>query len=150
MFQKQLNDQFASHEGTVPTSLVFIDVDHFKSINDRLGHPAGDEVLRSIATTLQACTPATGLIARYGGEEFACLLHGVSLGDAQMIAERMRAETEARPIPVPGWPEDVYATISAGVASVALESEDDIHHLLRGADLALYRAKDDGRNLVRT
>ena len=128
---------------------MFIDVDHFKRINDRLGHPAGDEVLRSIATTLRAWTPAAGLIARYGGEEFACLLPGVPLGDAQLIAERMRAEVEARPIPVPGWPEDVHATISAGVATVAPQSEDDIHHLLRIADLALYRAKDDGRNRVR-
>ncbi|CAN5528947.1 ligand-binding sensor domain-containing diguanylate cyclase [soil metagenome] len=150
MFQKQLHDQFATHAGTEPTSLVFIDVDHFKGINDRLGHPAGDEVLRSIATTLQACTPATGLIARYGGEEFACLLHGVPLDDAQVIAERMRAEVEARPIPVPGWPEDVQVTISAGVATIAPESEDDVHHLLRVADLALYRAKDEGRNRVRT
>lgn len=150
MFQQRLHDQFASHGSAKPTSLLFIDVDHFKSINDRLGHPAGDEVLRSIATTLQACTPATGLITRYGGEEFACLLHGVPLGDAQVIAERMRAEVEARAIPIPGWPEDVHATISAGVAAVALESEDDIHHLLRVADLALYRAKDEGRNRVRT
>ena len=149
MFQKQLHDRFASHGGTEPMSLVFIDVDHFKHINDRLGHPAGDEVLRSIATTLRTCTPAAGLIARYGGEEFACLLPGVPLGDAQVIAERMRAEVEARPIPVPGWPEDVHATISAGVATVAPQSEDDIHHLLRIADLALYRAKDDGRNRVR-
>ena len=128
---------------------MFIDVDHFKRINDRLGHPAGDEVLRSIATTLRAWTPAAGLIARYGGEEFACLLPGVPLGDAQLIAERMRAEVEARPIPVPGWPEDVHATISAGVATVAPHSGDDIHQLLRIADLALYRAKDEGRNRVR-
>ncbi|CAN5921576.1 hypothetical protein BH11GEM2_BH11GEM2_15820 [soil metagenome] len=139
-----------SGEDTQSTSLVFIDVDHFKGINDRLGHPAGDEVLRSIATTLQACTPATVLITRYGGEEFACLLPGVPLEDALVIAERMRAEVEARPIPVPGWPEDVHATISAGVGAVALQSEDDMHQLLRVADLALYRAKDEGRNRVRT
>ena len=66
-----------------------------------------------------------------------------------MIAERMRTEVEARPIPVPGWPEAVHATISVGVAPVAPESEDDMHHLLRVADLALYRAKDEGRNRVR-
>ncbi len=90
------------------------------------------------------------MITRYGGEEFACLLHGVAFRDAQMIAERMRAEVEARAIPIPGSPEEVRATISAGVAAVALESEDDIHHLLRDADLALYRAKDERRNRVQT
>lgn len=74
MFQKRLHDQFASQVGAEATSLVFIDVDHFKGINDRLGHPSGDEVLRSIAATLQACTPATGLIARYGGAEQAAWL----------------------------------------------------------------------------
>jgi len=90
------------------------------------------------------------LIARYGGEEFACLLPGVQLEEAVKIAEQMREDVEAQRIPVPGTPEYVTVTISAGVAALILESEADMHELLRVADVALYRAKGDGRNLVRT
>ncbi|MDQ2664762.1 MAG: diguanylate cyclase [Gemmatimonadota bacterium] len=150
MFQKQLLELLAGSGTGSPTSMAFLDVDLFKSINDRLGHPVGDEVLRAIAESLKAATPAPGLIARYGGEEFACLLPGLSLDDALKIAERMRADVEGRPVPVPGGAEQVSVTISAGVAAVVLASEADMHELLRLADAALYRAKDAGRNQVRT
>ncbi len=147
--QKQLHE-LAERGGAASHSLVFIDVDHFKDINDRLGHPAGDEVLRTIAESLMAATPPSALVARYGGEEFACLLPGVPLADAVTIAEQMRTDVEKRPITVPGSAEQVDATISAGVAAVILESEADMHELLRVADVALYRAKGEGRNRVRT
>ena len=131
-------------------SLAIIDVDHFKQFNDRLGHPAGDEALKTIAEGLRACTPSSALVARYGGEEFACLLPGMGLDEAVRVIERMRIDMEARPILVPGSGATEHATISAGVATGALEQESDIHELLRRTDVALYRAKSEGRNCVRT
>lgn len=152
MFQKRLGELVARDgaEPSADTSIAFIDVDYFKDVNDRLGHPVGDEVLRTIAASLKACTPAGALIARYGGEEFACLLPTMSRDKAVKVAEKMRADVEGRRIPVPGTPEYVSVTISVGVAAAVLASEADMHELLRLADVALYRAKGDGRNLVRT
>ncbi|MEO8623030.1 MAG: diguanylate cyclase [bacterium] len=150
MFQKQLHELLGHDTSESPSSIAFIDVDHFKDINDRLGHPAGDEVLRTIAECLKAATPQAGLIARYGGEEFACLLPGLPLAKAVEIAEQMRMDVERRSTQVPGTADQVKVTISIGVAATVLESDADIHQLLRVADIALYRAKNDGRNLVRT
>jgi diguanylate cyclase (GGDEF)-like protein len=150
MFQKQLHELLGRDALASPISIAFIDVDHFKDINDRLGHPAGDEVLRTIAECLKAGTPPAGLIARYGGEEFACLLPGLPLAEAVQIAEQMRVDVEHRPVTVPGTTDQVTVTISIGVAAAVLSSDADVHQLLRVADIALYRAKNDGRNLVRT
>ncbi|MEO8334431.1 MAG: diguanylate cyclase [bacterium] len=150
MFQKRLHELVGGDTAATSTSIAFVDVDFFKDVNDRLGHPVGDEVLRTIAASLDACTPAQGLSARYGGEEFACLLPGEPLDEAAKIAEQMRADVEGRRVPVPGTPEYVTVTISVGVATMVLESEADMHELLRLADVALYRAKGDGRNCVRT
>ncbi|HXI12353.1 MAG TPA: diguanylate cyclase [Thermoanaerobaculia bacterium] len=131
-------------------SVALIDVDHFKKYNDQFGHPAGDVALHAIADSLLACAPPTSLVARYGGEEFACLFPGMPAEEAVQIAEQMRLEVQRRPIPVPGRPESAQSTISAGIAAAVLESEADLHQLLRAADVALYRAKSDGRNCVRT
>lgn len=149
-FQQRLHELIEPQNATAVCSLAFIDVDHFKRFNDRFGHPAGDEALKAIADCLQACAPPAALVARYGGEEFACLLPDVPMAQAVEIAEQMRRSVEQRPIPVPGTGEITQSTISAGIASARLVAEADLHALLREADVALYRAKGDGRNCVRT
>jgi diguanylate cyclase (GGDEF)-like protein len=131
------------------TALIFVDVDHFKSYNDRFGHPAGDEALRCVAERMQACVPPGALVARYGGEEFACLVPGADTPTARALAEKIRAAVESCNVPLPGTDTINRVTISAGVASRQLVSTADAHALLRDADIALYQAKRDGRNCVR-
>lgn len=131
------------------TSFIFADVDLFKAYNDRFGHPAGDEALRCVARDMSAAAPENALVARYGGEEFACLLPRCDLPRARVIAERMRARVEECRVPLPGSDQVQCVTISVGVASRNLNTAADAHHLLREADLALYKAKDAGRNSVR-
>ncbi len=132
-----------------PTSLIFVDVDHFKQYNDRYGHPAGDEALRCVAEALRANVPGDALVARYGGEEFACLLPGIDLIGARVMAELVRVAVSERPVPVPGTPDHNRVTISVGVACVERADAMQTHRLLREADIALYQAKNDGRNCVR-
>jgi diguanylate cyclase (GGDEF)-like protein len=131
------------------TALIFVDVDHFKSYNDRFGHPAGDEALRCVAERMQACVPPAALVARYGGEEFACLLPNADTPTARALAEKIRAAVESCDVPLPGTATINRVTISAGVASRQLVSAADAHALLRDADIALYQAKRDGRNCAR-
>ena len=129
-------------------TIVFVDVDHFKDYNDHFGHPAGDEALCSVARAMRAASPDGALVSRYGGEEFALLLDA-GLSDAVAVAERIRAAVAVADVAIPGTAVVNHVTISAGVASRALASMDDAHHLLREADNALYHAKSDGRNCVR-
>ncbi|OLP53058.1 hypothetical protein BJF92_18680 [Rhizobium rhizosphaerae] len=125
--------------------ILLIDVDRFKSINDRFGHAGGDDVLKSIAETLRHLTPRNGLVARYGGEEF-CVHLPVEAGDAAQIAERMRAAIERRQLESE-MGEIVHVTVSIGLARVR-ESEDDLRSACSRADKALYHAKNAGRNRV--
>jgi len=138
----------APYTGT-PTALILIDVDNFKDYNDSLGHPAGDEALRGIARMMLQCAPADALVARYGGEEFACLLPDTNTDDAIAVAECIRIAVASCDIPVPGESRTMHVTISAGVASAILAGSNDARLLMRHADIALYRAKGDGRNTVR-
>jgi diguanylate cyclase (GGDEF)-like protein len=131
------------------TSLIFIDVDHFKNYNDDFGHPAGDETLRCVAQAMREAAPPGALVARYGGEEFACLLPLTKLEQARDLAEDMRAAVEACRVALPGVEAFNRVTISAGVASQIIEAPSDAHRLLREADIALYQAKRDGRNCIR-
>ena len=129
---------------------MFFDVDHFKELNDQHGHPAGDEVLRRIVQALLSCTPEHALLARYGGEEFGCLLPGSDAVQATAVAERMRAAVESMSVHIPDGPQDARVSVSAGVASRVLRTLEDRQRLLRDADVALYQAKGEGRNCVRT
>ena len=130
-----------------PLAAVMIDVDHFKAVNDRLGHGAGDDVLREVARRLQATLRATDLAARYGGEEFAVLLPETTLETAREAAERIRLAVGEAPIKTRRGPANV--TLSAGVA-VLDEQMQELKALLEAADAALYAAKGAGRNRVST
>ncbi|MGE0640133.1 MAG: diguanylate cyclase [Thermoanaerobaculia bacterium] len=144
-------EEIASEDrsGSRPAALVFVDVDHFKSYNDRFGHPAGDEALRGVAGVLRSTLGGGGLAARYGGEEFACLVDDADLMAGRALAERIRKGVEQLEVPVPGTTTVNRVTVSAGVASAPVSSAAEAHRMLRDADLALYQAKRDGRNCVR-
>lgn len=125
-----------------PLSLVMIDLDRFKQLNDRHGHPAGDEVLRRLGALLESEKRAGDLVCRYGGEEFAALLPHTGAQDALAWAERVRARLADEPIPIPAG--QVRVTASFGVAERA--AGDDAGTLVQAADQALYEAKGTGRN----
>ena len=128
-----------------PFSVLLVDIDHFKRINDLLGHAAGDEVLRQVAQTLAGEAREVDRVARYGGEEFCVLLPNTEHEGAMQAAERLRAAVHGQEIT---WGEDtVGVTISTGVAC-ATRPDEPLDALLRRADEALYRAKAQGRNRV--
>jgi diguanylate cyclase (GGDEF)-like protein len=129
-----------------PVSLILCDIDHFKAINDRHGHEAGDAVLRSVAKTLRAALRETDLLSRWGGEEFLAVLVDTDARHASEVAERMRAGVEATALAAT----QEHATISLGVAT--LPEVRDVaaawEALVKQADAHLYRAKSAGRNRV--
>jgi diguanylate cyclase (GGDEF)-like protein len=125
-----------------PCALLLLDVDHLKRINDTYGHPAGDRVIRFVASALSELSRDNDTAARLGGEEFALLLAGVGSEKAVAAAERLRRAVCARPL------EEVGAvTISVGVAACPASAQSE-RELFAASDSALYRAKREGRNLV--
>ena len=130
-------------------AILMIDIDHFKLLNDRYGHPVGDGCLREVARTLQRALVRPGdVLARYGGEEFIVLLQDSPVAGAQVVAERLRASVQELRIENAGSPERVV-TVSIGVASAELIDEATAVRLVEDADRALYEAKCAGRNLVK-
>jgi two-component system cell cycle response regulator len=129
-----------------PLSLLMIDLDHFKAINDTHGHPAGDFVLCRMADGLLKATRAEDLVARYGGEEFAVLLREIDAAGAAICAERCRALIEKARYEVKSKP--IKVTLSIGVATLADKSFTSVDALMAAADEALYAAKAGGRNCV--
>ncbi|OLB81878.1 MAG: diguanylate cyclase [Actinobacteria bacterium 13_2_20CM_2_71_6] len=125
-------------------ALFIIDIDHFKSINDRYGHPAGDHALTQVAERLRAAAGPGDMLARYGGEEFALLSPGTGDGDLAGIAERLRARVAGEPIQLCAANQAVI-TVSVGAASAPLHGADPTG-LVATADRALYRAKAQGRD----
>lgn len=126
-------------------SLLMVDIDHFKKINDTYGHPAGDAVLKKIAKTLMRLVRKTDLVSRYGGEEFCLLLVKTPSGHAEKLAERIRNTIAQNPVSWKG--ETIPVTVSIGVASCPDDS-DNREGLLIRADRALYVSKNGGRNRV--
>nr|WP_255603798.1 GGDEF domain-containing protein [Oscillochloris sp. ZM17-4] len=124
-------------------SILMIDIDHFKQVNDRYGHPAGDEVLRDCAELLRCSIRTTDHIGRYGGEEFLCLLPMTAEASALVLAERLCREVERAPFAAEATA--LTMTISIGVAELGIK-RDTIGQLLSHADSALYLAKERGRN----
>ena len=123
-----------------PVSLVMVDIDHFKALNDSHGHQAGDDVLRNVAAALACECREFDLAARYGGEEFAIVLPGCTAEESLVIAERFRRVVSAAPTVVP-------ITASAGVATYPDHAK-DADELVRVADEALYESKRAGRDRV--
>ncbi|MEX3921570.1 diguanylate cyclase [Paraburkholderia sp. BR10872] len=130
-------------------SLLMIDVDYFKPYNDTYGHVAGDNVLRSVATTIRReIRQPRDLVARFGGEEFAVVLPGTGSAGARLLAEKMRRDVVGLALPHVGSAVSEHLTISIGVATLTPAPGLAETALIEEADAALYRAKRDGRNRV--
>jgi two-component system cell cycle response regulator len=130
-----------------PLSVMIVDLDRFKSINDRFGHDGGDDVLREFARRLRQNMRGIDLICRFGGEEFVVVMPDTVGPVAEKVAERIRAEIARTPFVIGKEGQSVTVTISVGVSS-ARGQADDVRSLLKRADMALYEAKKSGRNKV--
>jgi diguanylate cyclase (GGDEF)-like protein len=126
----------------IPFSVAVIDIDNFKSINDRHGHDTGDDVIRSLASLMRHGSRSNDVLGRAGGEEFTMLLPATSLEDAVRAAERLRVAMEEAVNPTGGT-----VTISIGVSRYPDHGK-DAYSILKEADKALYHAKNNGRNLT--
>lgn len=131
-----------------PVSILFADVDHFKSLNDRYGHAAGDGVLVEVARRMGACVRSTDLIARFGGEEFVIILPDLDGARAAQVGEAVCRHIASDPIEVTAnqQPQGVYVTLSVGSATAEPNELTTLHELIRRADNAAYHAKATGRN----
>ena len=143
-FLQRLTDALTdARRSAGPLSLITVDIDHFKAVNDTWGHATGDAVLKNLAKAATEALRKDDLFGRIGGEEFCVLLPGTDLEEALVLAERLRSHVESQAVP---HAEGVIRyTISAGVAMAGDESPDG---LLQRADRALYAAKQAGRNKV--
>lgn len=136
-----------SAAGGEPVSLLVVDIDHFKNVNDTFGHDVGDEVLSEFAVRLASNVRAIDLAVRHGGEEFVVVMPDTEMEDARRIAERIRLHAAGAPFRVRGGKELLSVTISVGVAT-SCGAEDTPNALLKRADEAVYEAKARGRNRV--
>ncbi|MFW5925612.1 MAG: diguanylate cyclase [Myxococcota bacterium] len=147
---ERLVTEFAySRRHLTPLSLLLVDLDHFKRINDTVGHLAGDAVLRVVAGAMQRMLRTEDLVARYGGEEFCVVARGIDGRNAMIVGERIRRTVEGLAIPWEG--STLRVTLSVGITTMDQEHPfPSVETLLAAADAALYRAKSGGRNRCRT
>ena len=144
-FQEQLAKEIKRSDRVGdPLALILIDIDHFKKWNDKIGHAGGDEVLRKIANVMNEIVRETDVLARYGGEEFALILPKTDMDGAMKLAEKIRASVAASSIVLDLPSEHMRLTVSVGVNVY----RGDAKAFFSGADQALYRAKDGGRDCV--
>lgn len=149
--RKAFDDQLARltrecHRENGIFSLVMIDIDHFKSFNDKYGHQVGDQVLRLVAMTLVSEVKGQDMAARYGGEEFAIILPSTNLNAARSVAENLRKAVEKKEVINRATGENLgQITISLGVAQY-YGGDEQPEQVLRRADVALYKSKEKGRN----
>ncbi len=127
-------------------SLILLDLDNFKALNDRYGHVAGDRVLVTVADVLRSQFRPGDILVRYGGDEFAVLLPGVDCERAELVAERVRGAVASGTIPDESGTDTIRVTVSIGVAE--LDDDNTLDALLHAADEAMYRAKRKGRNTI--
>ena len=150
LFNRRVFDELLSVEmkrkDLMPISLLLIDLDDFKKINDTFGHPAGDEVLATVGKIFRDGCRGADLVARYGGEEFAVMLPSTSSSVAFEIAQRLRARIAGTVFVFDGRP--ITLTASIGVAHTSSGRSDAIAQLVSRADQALYRAKKNGKNMT--
>ncbi len=133
-----------AHRHRLPLSLVLLDLDKFKLVNDNYGHSAGDYILKTLVTCINETVRGSDILFRYGGEEFVLILSGTDIRGAQRIAERLRFAIETYPFVYDR--QEIAMTASFGIAS--LKNRDDAEQLFNKADSALYQAKNAGRNQV--
>ncbi|MCG8608096.1 diguanylate cyclase [bacterium] len=147
-FQEQLLQELnRARRHNLQVSLVMIDIDHFKHYNDTHGHPAGDLILKQIASLLKSNIRNIDLASRYGGEEFALVLIETNKSSAGIVAEKIRKLVEDQSFEQEESQPNGTLTISTGVATFP-EDGDDFDQLVSNADQRLYRAKQAGRNLI--
>lgn len=145
---RRLSEEVASaRRYGLPLSILLLDIDHFKQINDRRGHQAGDHVLATLGKLVAGELRESDILARYGGEEFLVIAPHTPLPGATEVAERLRKRIESHEFSPPDGPGGIGVTASIGVASLG-EGVDDGERLVRAADENLYRAKQQGRNRV--
>ena len=144
-FQAELDRRLAE-AGDTPLGVLFIDLDHFKAVNDALGHSVGDRLLQLVARRLRATVPGTGMVARTGGDEFTVTLGGLVTEEAERLSRTILTSLAA-PFDVDGHSLHVTASIGAAVAP---RDGRDVTALQKHTDIAMYRAKQAGRNSVRT
>jgi two-component system, cell cycle response regulator len=130
-----------------PLTVLVLDIDYFKSVNDTYGHDAGDDVLREFSQRLRKSIRGIDLACRFGGEEFVVVMPETDMAIAHVVAERLRRRIASEPFPINQGTKSVAVTISIGLAAHAAAS-DTAAQILKRADQALYRAKRDGRNRV--
>lgn len=140
------SDHYLSH-GSV--SVLMLDIDDFKLVNDTRGHLTGDDVLCQVSSLWLANIRSSDLLVRLGGDEFAILLFRNSAEDTWLVAEKLRAATEAIKILAPGQDEPIAITVSIGIAHAKFASKEAINVLIKRADTALYEAKQAGRNCLK-
>jgi len=130
-----------------PLSLLVLDIDYFKSINDSFGHDAGDDVLREFAMRVRKSIRGIDLACRYGGEEFVVVMPETDMAVGALVAERIRRRIASEPFAIEQGAKAIDVTLSIGLASLNAASDTGAT-ILKRADQALYRAKRDGRNRV--
>lgn len=146
-------NRFNQHQIDV-LSVVMLDIDHFKRVNDTYGHQSGNDILASLARKLEAMLPTDGIVARYGGEEFVFLLPGVSKSAALAFAEEVRLEIAGHPFIITSdldkekSQQNVYVTVSIGVSAIP-DDTNEAMVLLRNADRALYIGAKQGSSLYK-
>jgi diguanylate cyclase (GGDEF)-like protein len=146
-FDERLQTEFSFAERhKTPLSLLLMDIDHFKSLNDTYGHPAGDQALRMVAQTIQAALRKEDIVARYGGEEFAVIARGILPTQAAILAERIRMKIEDLRIAIEN--NTLQVTVSIGAVTLYTQTFHSPEELLQEADERLYHAKRSGRNQV--
>lgn len=148
-FMERLEQEIErSRRGKTPISLIMADIDYFKRVNDRYGHQDGDIVLQRFVDQLTTSLRAYDFTARYGGEEFFVCLPGADGSQAGSVAERLRKRVEEMEVVFPDGSRSIRITASFGVVSFLPEPQESIDSLIKRADEAMYRAKNEGRNRV--
>ncbi len=148
-FMERMEQEISrSFRDNLPLSLILSDIDHFKRVNDRHGHQVGDLVLQRFVSQLMESSRPYDFVGRYGGEEFVICLPDAGEPQTRIVAERMRRSIEDMRIMLPDGSKSVRITASFGIVALRLELEDSVDSLIGRADVALYKAKHEGRNRV--
>lgn len=142
--ESRINDLAAEFGENLEVGALLVDIDHFKDVNDRFGHPVGDTVLQILAARLQTASPPDSVLVRWGGEEFLVVSPGLAGDDLATAGERVRAAINEAPFAV-GIDRLLDLTISVGAAVGQIAN---LHEVTAAADVALYEAKETGRNRV--